>query len=70
MYSAPGFCDELLYIYEASDLEFVGTNPDEDEEIVAVELSLSEAWDYVRQGKVRDAKTIATLGLLISSQYL
>lgn len=64
MYSAPGFCTELLHAYEACDLEFVGTNPDEDEEIDIHILSLDVAWSWVMNGKIRDAKTIAVLGML------
>jgi len=66
MYSAPGFCNELLYVYEASDVEFVGTNLDEDEEIEVIEIELSKAWGLVAEGKIQDAKTIAGLGMLVS----
>lgn len=69
MYSAPGFCNELLYVYEASDVEFVGTKLDDDEEIDVMELELKDAWELVSTGKIRDAKTIAGLGLLMASQY-
>jgi ADP-ribose pyrophosphatase len=64
MYSAPGFCTELLYAYEASDVEFVGANPDEDEEIDIKILPLQTAWAWVVDGRIRDAKTIAVLGML------
>lgn len=67
MYSAPGFCTELLHAYEASDLEFVGANPDEDEEIEIHTIPLSTAWEWVTTGKIRDAKTIAVLGMLHST---
>lgn len=66
MYSAPGFCTEMLHFFQASDLEFKGINPDEDEEIDVREVNLEDAWQWVRQGKIRDAKTIAGLGLLIN----
>lgn len=64
MYSAPGFCNELLYLYKATDLKFVGKNLDPDEETEVVIVSLTEAWSLVQSGKIRDAKTIAGLGLL------
>jgi ADP-ribose pyrophosphatase len=64
MYSAPGFCTELLHAYEASNLEFVGDNPDEDEEIDIKILPLETAWDWVKKATIRDAKTIAVLGML------
>lgn len=68
MFSAPGFCDEILYLYLATDLSFVGKNLDIDEHTDVMDLKLDEAWDLVVQGKVRDAKTIAGLGLLMQAQ--
>ncbi len=65
MYSAPGFCNELLSFYHATDLEWVGKNLDEDEETDVIVLTLEEAWSWVRSGKIRDAKTVAGLGLLL-----
>ncbi len=70
MFSAPGFCDEILYLYRASDLSFVGKNLDIDEHTDVMDLKLDEAWDLVVQGKVRDAKTIAGLGLLMQARSI
>ncbi len=67
MFSAPGFCDEILYLYSASGLTFVGKNLDIDEQTDVMDLSLEEAWKLVVDGKVRDAKTIAGLGLLLQA---
>lgn len=64
MYTAPGFCDELLRLYLATDVSFVGKNLDEDEETDVLEVTADDAWQLVRQGKIRDAKTIAGIGLL------
>ncbi|HEY9719648.1 MAG TPA: NUDIX hydrolase [Trichormus sp.] len=64
MYTAPGFTNELLYLYEANEVTFVGKNLDPDEEIDVIELDIEEAWQWVAQGKIRDAKTIAGLGLM------
>lgn len=66
MYSAPGFCSELLYLYGASDVEMCKSCPDEDEEIELLELPLAQAWQLIVTGKVRDAKTIAGIGLLMA----
>lgn len=64
MFSAPGFCNELLTCYLACDLTFVGKSLDEDEETDVMRLKLSEAWQLVVDGKVCDAKTIAVLGMV------
>jgi ADP-ribose pyrophosphatase len=66
MYSAPGFCDEVLYLYHATDLSFEGKNLDFDEETDVVEVSLDEAWLMIADGRIRDAKTIAGIGILAS----
>jgi ADP-ribose pyrophosphatase len=64
MYSAPGFCNELLTCYLATDISWVGKNLDEDEETDVIKMSLAEAWQWVMDGKVQDAKTIAVLGII------
>lgn len=64
MYSAPGFCNELLTFYRATDLVWQGKNLDEDEETEVLILTLKEAWKMVLDHKVRDAKTVAGLAVL------
>jgi ADP-ribose pyrophosphatase len=66
MYSAPGFCNEVLYLYHATDLVFKGKKLDFDEETEVVEISLDEAWLMISDGRIRDAKTIAGLGMLVA----
>jgi len=56
---SPGFCDEELHIYMATDIEKV-ENPremDEDEVIVVYELTLEEAKQAKKDGRICDAKT-------------
>lgn len=67
MYSAPGFCNELLTCYVATDIKWVGKNLDEDEWTDAFTVSLKEAWQLVLDRKIRDAKTVAILGLICHS---
>jgi ADP-ribose pyrophosphatase len=67
IYSAPGFCDELLTCYLATDIEWVGKNLDEDEETDVVKVSLKEAWQMVLDRKIRDSKTVAILGVICHS---
>jgi ADP-ribose pyrophosphatase len=66
MYSAPGFCNEVLYLYHATDLVFKGKKLDFDEETDVLEVSLDEAWLMITDGRIRDAKTIAGLGMLMA----
>lgn len=65
LYSAPGFCTEILYLYQASQLRLEEKNLDMDEETEVVALSLEEAWKKVAEGKIKDCKTVAGIGMLI-----
>ena len=61
-YSAPGFCDEFLYLFLATDLTPVeGVEADPDEEITVVPTPATAIPDLIRSGEIRDAKSIAGL---------
>lgn len=57
-YTSPGFADELLYIYEGTNLTAGDARPDEDEFVDLVELTLDEAFERIQTGEITDAKTI------------
>lgn len=57
-YTSPGFADELLYIYEGISLEAGEAQPDQDEFVELVELTLEEAFERIETGDIIDAKTI------------
>lgn len=62
IFSAPGFCDEVLYIYKAADIFKLVHHPKLDDEYIELEtLSLSDAKKMVIDGTIQDAKTICTL---------
>jgi ADP-ribose pyrophosphatase len=65
MYSAPGFCNEVLHFFHATDVEMVGANLDEDEEIDVLVLPLRKAYEMVLGSDICDAKTLAALGILL-----
>lgn len=60
-YSTPGFCTEKLSIFYAKDLEFVGQNLDEGENLEVVEMSLEEAMSMIESGEIMDGKTISSI---------
>ncbi len=66
VYTAPGFCNEMLYMYEATDVTLSEQSLDDDEEAEVIVMSLKDAWQLVLDGKIRDAKTVAGLGLLMN----
>ena len=59
--TTPGFCDEKLYLYFASDLEFVGEHPDDGEIIKAHELKIDDVFEKIKNGEINDSKTICAL---------
>ena len=59
--TTPGFCDEKLYLYLASDLEFVGEHPDDGEIIQASEFKIDDVFRMIKIGEINDSKTICAL---------
>lgn len=59
--TTPGFCDEKLYLYLATDLEFVGEHPDDGEIIQCFEYKIEDVFNMIKNGEINDAKTICAL---------
>lgn len=62
-YTSPGFCDELMHVYAASDLKHVGQNLDEGEVLTVETVTIDEAHAMIADGRINDGKTIAGLQL-------
>jgi ADP-ribose pyrophosphatase len=64
-YSAPGFTEELMHLYLATDLEAASADgrlgPDEDERLILEWRPWREAVAAVVDGEIRDAKSVAGL---------
>jgi ADP-ribose pyrophosphatase len=60
-WTAPGFSDELMYAFVATDLEPSRLEPDEDEDITVVRVPVSRVREMIEAGEIRDSKTIAAL---------
>lgn len=60
-YSSPGICNEILHVYLATDLEYVGQRLEEGEEITVEKLDRDRVWELMRSGVLRDAKSIASI---------
>lgn len=69
-FPSPGFCDERIHIFLATDLASAGAEPtsDEGEPISVHWMSLPDALQAVGEGSIEDSKTI--IGLLIAAQRL
>ncbi|HET6676401.1 MAG TPA: NUDIX hydrolase [Nitrospiraceae bacterium] len=61
IFTAPGFTDEVIHIYQATGLEKGTQQLDRDEVLEVVELPLKEAIQKIEAGVIRDAKTIVGL---------
>ncbi len=60
-YSTPGFCEETLYVYLATDLRPSSQRLDHDELVEIVYLPFAEAVNMIDRGEIEDAKTIIAL---------
>ena len=58
-YPAPGFCTELQYCYMARHLHPAFAEPDEDEIIDVVTMSVAEIENAIASGELCDAKSIS-----------
>ncbi len=68
LYPTPGFCDEELIFYRASNLRRPAPDsrhkPDADEDIEAAAVTLDEARAMVERGEIIDLKTAYGLSLV------
>jgi ADP-ribose pyrophosphatase len=60
-YTSPGFTDERVSIFVATELTPSTPGPDEEEEIEVVRLPLAEALEQVLHREISDAKTVCGL---------
>ena len=66
--TSPGYSDELLHIFLATDLKYGDASPDEGEFVRVMMFPLDEVVDLVASGEVRDAKTVA--GILLAERVI
>jgi ADP-ribose pyrophosphatase len=60
-WTTPGFCDEVMHLYRATELEPVPARPEADERIEQRSFTLDEALAMVRSGEIREGKTLVAL---------
>jgi ADP-ribose pyrophosphatase len=61
IYTTPGFTDERIHIFVATDLSRGATNLDEDEFVQVVTMPLSDVLTAIRDGLIIDAKSVCAL---------
>lgn len=60
-YSAIGFCDEIIHVYVARNLQISKMNLDEDEFVTLKKYSLNELIQKIFSGEIIDNKTISSI---------
>ena len=61
IWTSPGFCNEKLFLFKATDLIFKGQHLDEGEILDFVEINKEEVFSMVKDGRINDSKSIAAL---------
>jgi ADP-ribose pyrophosphatase len=61
-YTSPGYSEEYLHLFLATDLREVGTDPDENEIIINHQIDKKNIIPLIKSGRIKDSKTI--IGLL------
>jgi ADP-ribose pyrophosphatase len=65
---SPGFCEEKMWLYLATDLRQTAQRLEEDELIEVVRLPIERALQMISDGEIEDAKTI--IGLMLAAPRL
>ena len=60
-FTAPGFTDEIMHLFKATNLTKTAQNLDHDEVLEVIEIPLETAILKIQDGTIRDAKTIVGL---------
>lgn len=63
IFTVPGFCDEQIHLFLATDLVPCGQRLGEDEVLQVIEMPLEEAINRIEDQTIRDAKSIVALEL-------
>jgi ADP-ribose pyrophosphatase len=69
-YTTPGFCEEKLHVYLATDLTPSSQALDHDELVEIVYLPFAEAAQMLGRGEIEDSKTIIALLLALKKVQL
>src|SRR5947207_9842604 len=65
---SPGFCEEKMWLYLATDLTATAQRLEDDEMIEVIRLPIDRALQMITDGEIEDAKTI--IGLMLAAPRL
>ncbi|MCD7928515.1 MAG: NUDIX hydrolase [Oscillospiraceae bacterium] len=61
LYTSPGFCQESIHLYLATELTYGDSCPDEDEFLEILRVPMEALVEQILDGQIRDAKTVAAV---------
>ncbi len=61
MYPSPGYTNEKIYIYQATEVEEVGAHLDEGEYLDVEYIPIPKVKEMLKKGEINDAKTIIAI---------
>lgn len=67
-YVSPGFCEEKMWVYLATDMTATAQRLEDDELLEIVRLPIQQALEMITDGEIEDAKTI--IGLMLAAPRL
>ena len=67
-YLVPGYCNEYMYFFLATDLYYEPLSSDDDEFIEVLPTSFAEAKNLLKNSEITDAKT--ALGLILAENHI
>ena len=62
---SPGFCEEKMWVYLATELSEGEQSLEDDENLEVVRLPIADALEMITSGEIQDAKTI--IGLMLAA---
>lgn len=65
---SPGFCEEKMWLYLATELTETAQALEEDEQVEVVRISFERAFEMMAAGEIEDAKTI--IGLTLAAERM
>jgi len=65
---SPGFCEEKMWVYLATELRETAQQLEEDETVEVLRISFARAFEMMAAGEIEDAKTI--IGLMLAAKRL
>jgi ADP-ribose pyrophosphatase len=67
-YTTPGFCEEKLWVYLATELTETAQNLEGDELVEIERVTFQRAFEMISDGEIEDAKTI--IGIMLAAKVV